>query len=54
MWEMAPRLCWGDSRISNMIFQDAKCVAVIDWEMASLGNPVESASERERGWKEDH
>lgn len=35
------RVCWGDSRISNMIFQNTKCVAVIDWEMASLGNPVQ-------------
>ena len=37
------RLCWGDARISNMIFtQDCREVAaVLDWEMAVLGNPVE-------------
>jgi aminoglycoside phosphotransferase (APT) family kinase protein len=37
------RLCWGDSRISNMIFsQDcAEVAAVLDWEMAVLGNPVQ-------------
>ncbi len=37
------RLCWGDSRISNMIFsQDCSGVeAVLDWEMAVLGNPVQ-------------
>jgi len=35
------RLCWGDARIGNMIFRDGKCVAVLDWEMATLGNPVE-------------
>lgn len=32
-------LCWGDSRIGNMIFQDGKCMAVLDWEMATLGDP---------------
>ena len=35
-----PRLVWGDSRIGNMIFQGAQCVAVIDWEMARLGDPL--------------
>lgn len=32
-------LCWGDARIGNMIFQDGKCRAVLDWEMATLGDP---------------
>jgi aminoglycoside phosphotransferase (APT) family kinase protein len=33
-------LSWGDSRISNMIFgADLHPAAVIDWEMASLGDP---------------
>ncbi len=32
-------LCWGDARIGNMIFRDGRCVAVLDWEMATLGNP---------------
>jgi aminoglycoside phosphotransferase (APT) family kinase protein len=32
-------LCWGDSRIGNMIFKDFRCVAVLDWEMVTLGNP---------------
>ena len=32
-------LCWGDSRIGNMIFRDGKCQAVLDWEMVTLGNP---------------
>jgi aminoglycoside phosphotransferase (APT) family kinase protein len=31
--------CWGDSRIGNMLFRDSRCVAVLDWEMAALGNP---------------
>ncbi len=33
-------ICWGDSRISNQIFQDCEAVAVIDWEMIFIGNPV--------------
>jgi aminoglycoside phosphotransferase (APT) family kinase protein len=41
----APRLCWGDSRIGNMIFRDGRCVAVLDWEMATLGPP-----EMDLGW----
>jgi aminoglycoside phosphotransferase (APT) family kinase protein len=32
-------LCWGDARIGNMIFRENRCVAVLDWEMATLGNP---------------
>jgi aminoglycoside phosphotransferase (APT) family kinase protein len=32
-------LCWGDARIGNMIFRDGRCVAALDWEMATLGNP---------------
>ena len=34
-------LCWGDSRLANQIFRDLECVAVIDWEMVRLGNPVQ-------------
>jgi aminoglycoside phosphotransferase (APT) family kinase protein len=34
-------LCWGDSRLGNQIFQGQRCVAVLDWEMARLGSPVE-------------
>jgi aminoglycoside phosphotransferase (APT) family kinase protein len=33
--------CWGDARPGNMIFRDGRCVAVLDWEMATLGNPVQ-------------
>lgn len=32
-------VCWGDARIGNMIWRDFTCVAVIDWEMSSLGTP---------------
>ena len=38
-------LCWGDARIGNMIFRDGRCVAVLDWEMATLGPP-----EMDLGW----
>lgn len=34
------RLVWGDARIGNMIFRDGRCAAVIDWEMARLGDPM--------------
>jgi aminoglycoside phosphotransferase (APT) family kinase protein len=30
-------LSWGDARIGNMIFDAGAPVAIIDWEMASLG-----------------
>src|SRR5262249_42909356 len=30
-------LTWGDARIGNMIFRDFAPVAVLDWEMATLG-----------------
>ncbi|MDP6978570.1 MAG: phosphotransferase family protein [Myxococcota bacterium] len=35
-----PSLVWGDARVGNMIFHGPKCVAVIDWEMARLGDPM--------------
>jgi len=34
-------LCWGDSRPGNQIFNGVECVAVIDWEMVRLGDPVQ-------------
>lgn len=30
-------LCWGDARIGNVIYRDFAPVAVLDWEMATLG-----------------
>ncbi|MGH8976894.1 MAG: phosphotransferase family protein [Acidimicrobiia bacterium] len=32
-------LNWGDSRIGNMLWQDFEPVAVLDWEMATVGPP---------------
>ena len=32
-------LCWGDSRIGNIIYSGFTPVAVLDWEMATLGPP---------------
>jgi len=34
------RLSWGDSRISNIIWQDFEPAAIIDWEMAELAPPA--------------
>jgi aminoglycoside phosphotransferase (APT) family kinase protein len=37
-----PALCWGDSRIGNMIFgADLRVAAVLDWEMVTAGDPVQ-------------
>jgi aminoglycoside phosphotransferase (APT) family kinase protein len=36
----APGLSWGDARIENMIFRDFRCVAVLDFETASLAGPT--------------
>lgn len=39
-------LCWGDSRLSNLIYSaDFEVAAVLDWEMAYLGDP-----ESDLGW----
>ena len=38
-------LSWGDSRIGNIIWEDFRAVAVLDWEMASLAQP-----ELDLGW----
>lgn len=37
-------LTWGDARISNLIFREGDCIAVLDWEMARLGNPVQDVA----------
>ena len=38
-------LSWGDSRIGNIIWDDFRAAAVVDWEMASLAQP-----ELDLGW----
>ncbi|MGO8826362.1 MAG: phosphotransferase family protein [Acidimicrobiales bacterium] len=38
-------ISWGDSRIGNIIWDEFRAAAVIDWEMASLGQP-----EMDLGW----
>lgn len=30
-------LCWGDARIGNILFEDFRPVAVLDWELAAVG-----------------
>jgi aminoglycoside phosphotransferase (APT) family kinase protein len=32
-----PVLVWGDSRVGNVLYDDFRPVAVLDWEMATLG-----------------
>jgi len=32
-------LCWGDSRLGNVIFDRGRAAAVLDWEMVALGDP---------------
>jgi aminoglycoside phosphotransferase (APT) family kinase protein len=34
-------VCWGDSRPGNQMFSGTQCVAVLDWEMVRLGDPVQ-------------
>lgn len=38
-------LCWGDARLGNMIMRDHQVAAVLDWEMACIGDP-----ESDLGW----
>ncbi len=35
--EAPPVLAWGDSRVGNVLYEDFRPVAVLDWEMATLG-----------------
>jgi aminoglycoside phosphotransferase (APT) family kinase protein len=35
-----PRLVWGDARLSNLVFRHFEVVAVLDWEMSSIGDPL--------------
>lgn len=35
--EGEPVLCWGDSRVGNVMYRDFTPAAVLDWEMATLG-----------------
>ena len=41
--EETTALCWGDSRLGNMIIAESldAVAAVLDWEMAVLGNPLQ-------------
>ncbi len=36
---VTPELCWGDSRLGNILFVDFEAQAVLDWEMVCLGDP---------------
>jgi aminoglycoside phosphotransferase (APT) family kinase protein len=34
-----PRPCMGDARLANLVERDGKVAALVDWELAHLGNP---------------
>jgi len=38
-------LCWGDARLGNLLMRGHQVAAVLDWEMACLGDP-----ESDLGW----
>jgi aminoglycoside phosphotransferase (APT) family kinase protein len=33
-------LVWGDARLSNLVYRDLAVVAVLDWEMCGIGDPL--------------
>ena len=35
-----PCLVWGDARLSNLVYRDFDVVAVLDWEMSGIGDPL--------------
>jgi aminoglycoside phosphotransferase (APT) family kinase protein len=35
-----PALVWGDARFSNLVYRDFEVAAVLDWEMALIGDPL--------------
>jgi aminoglycoside phosphotransferase (APT) family kinase protein len=35
-----PALVWGDSRLSNLVYRDFEVAAVLDWEMATIADPM--------------
>lgn len=37
--------CWGDARPGNMMFEENKVTAILDWEMVSIGDPT-----KDIGW----
>ena len=34
------KLCWGDSRIGNILFENFQVKSLLDWEMATIGDPL--------------
>jgi aminoglycoside phosphotransferase (APT) family kinase protein len=33
-------LVWGDARLSNLVYRDFDVIAVLDWEMSGIGDPL--------------
>ena len=44
--EQTRRLCWGDSRMANVIFTEDKSqvAALLDWEMLCMGDPLQDVA----------
>jgi aminoglycoside phosphotransferase (APT) family kinase protein len=38
--DQMPALSWGDARLENLVFDDFRCVAVLDFETTSLAGPA--------------
>ena len=39
--EVAPALLWGDAGPHNLLVADGRITALLDWELAHLGHPLE-------------
>jgi len=37
--EAQPAFCWGDARLANVVCREHRVAALLDWEMASVGDP---------------
>jgi aminoglycoside phosphotransferase (APT) family kinase protein len=37
--DASPRPCMGDARMANLLQRDGKVLALVDWELAYVGNP---------------
>ena len=45
-------LCHGDYRLGNFMLRDGRIVAVLDWELAHVGDPIEDVAYRTfNGWQ---
>lgn len=38
--DATPRVCMGDARLANAVFDDGRLSALVDWELGHVGNPA--------------